>query len=404
MSNFSTLITTSKGHGLVAKILAGELATEPQTPFTRIVTSSEVYQVTQIEALTTLMDIEQETLVSAVTKQNQTTIEIHGGMDNSSLTVGYRLNTVGVFFCDPDDGLEYLFGAAVHVPIPEEPSADFIFPFNGVTTTAIMFDLLTNIGNAENISINVDPTATVTVKTLLIHNSDPQAHENRFAPIISDVEALKTKVSSLFGFVISDAVLTHADLLLLDTGDMAEGTLILVSVDETRGRETTLYEWVDGNWLFLRVFDIDINNFVQKDIFDAFQQDVDARFAGVVQKSTGFIDLPVAALPPSIVSAAVSILIEGSIVYFNVTYAPANGVQVPADTQIIFPCPILSGSGVVAERQFIRGASWGAPGFTEVNARIHIREGDTSWLQIMSSPTFTSSTGVTFPLIVANLI
>jgi len=143
MANFSQLITTIKGHEFVAKILAGEVATEPKSPFTRIVTSDHVYTIDQIPALTTIEGRRQETLVSAVEKQNNTTVLIHGGMNNRLLTVGYRLNTISVFFVDPDDGVEYLFGAAVHVPTPEAQLADFIFPFNGITTTGLLFNLYT---------------------------------------------------------------------------------------------------------------------------------------------------------------------------------------------------------------------------------------------------------------------
>jgi len=177
MANFSNLIITTKGHELNADFLAGEISTNIQTPFTRIVTSAAIYTPGELESLTTLDEIHQETLVSNVSKQNKTTIEIHGSMENSTLTVGYRLNTVGVYFRDPADGQEYLFGVAIHIPTPEAPAADFIFPFNGLTTTGLIFDLLANVGNADNVSLNVNPAATVTVKMLNNHNQDQQAHE-----------------------------------------------------------------------------------------------------------------------------------------------------------------------------------------------------------------------------------
>ena len=164
MANFSNLITTKKGHEWIARILNGESIVQSQTPFTRIVTSSRIYQKSELEALTTLSDIKQETLVSGVTKQNETTIKIEGSIDNSELAVGYRLNTVGVFF-NPD-GNEYLFGVAINVPTPEEPNADFVYPFNGLTTTGILFDLITSVGNADSIPFDVNPAATATIKQL----------------------------------------------------------------------------------------------------------------------------------------------------------------------------------------------------------------------------------------------
>ena len=190
MANFSNLITTKKGHELIVKILAGEIAIEPQSPFTRIVTSSAVYEISQLEGLTTLDQIKQETLVSAVTKQNKTTVLIHGGIENSRLTVGYRLNAVGVFYKEPNDPQEYLFGAAIHKPTVEEPNADFIFPFNGLTATGLLFDLLASVGNADNISFNVDPAAIVTVKTLLLHDTNDTAHENRFRRLQAQIDEI----------------------------------------------------------------------------------------------------------------------------------------------------------------------------------------------------------------------
>jgi len=163
---FSRFITTTKGHELTAKILAGEVPTIGQTPFTRIVTSEAVYQLGQLESLTGLDQIRQETLVSEVRRKNKTTISIHGRVDNSELAVGYRFNTFGVFFNCPTDGVEYLFGSSIFAPEPNVPQADFIHPFNGQTTTGITFNAITGIGNADNISLTVDPAAVVTVGAL----------------------------------------------------------------------------------------------------------------------------------------------------------------------------------------------------------------------------------------------
>ena len=260
MANFSNLITTTKGHELVTKILAGEIATEPQSPFTRIVTSSAVYQMSELESLIDLTEIQQETLVSSVTKQNQTTIEIHGGMNNSQLTVGYRLNTIGVYFRAPDDPQEYLFGAAIHTPTHEEPSADFIFPFNGLTTTGLLFDLLASVGNADKVPMKVDPAAVVTIKTLLLHNISPTAHENRFA-------AIQAQLATLIGHNISGTVATVLDLL--PSADLPQGTIFLVLNDETQNGAASIYK-VDAaaQWMFVRkltstVLQDDINQIIQ---------------------------------------------------------------------------------------------------------------------------------------------
>ena len=132
MANSSNLITTAKGHELIVRILAGEIQTESQTPFTRIIASSAVHQMSELKGLTTIDQIQQETLISSVTCRNQTAVEIRGGMDNSNLQVGYRLNTVGVYFRNPMDNNEYLFGTDIHKSTPEEPPANFIFPYQRI--------------------------------------------------------------------------------------------------------------------------------------------------------------------------------------------------------------------------------------------------------------------------------
>jgi len=163
VANFSRLITTTKGHAFIASVLEGTVSTAPPSPFTRIVTSSAVYTPAQLEGLATLTDIQQETVVSDIVRLNATTIQIHGGIDNRDVSVGYRLNAAGVFFRDPADGEEYLFGVSIHVPTNDEPNADFIMPFNGSTTTGIIFDFIAGVGNADNFSLEVNPAASVTV-------------------------------------------------------------------------------------------------------------------------------------------------------------------------------------------------------------------------------------------------
>jgi len=314
MSNFSNLITTAKGHELVTAILAGDIATEPRTPFTRIVTSSAVYQLSELEGLTELSEIRQETLVGDVIRQNDTTLLIHGGINNNELTVGYRFNAVGVYFNDPSDSQEYLFGVSIFVPTPEAPHADFIPPFNGSTTTGMIFDLLVNVGNADNVSLEVNPAANVTIlqlkNELEAHRQDPNPHPNmdlEFArknhadPTIQfgsgddenfghvklsdaltsnsgvkdgkaatpkavnalrkQIYDLRTKVSSLGGFAITGVVDTHADLLDVDATSLADGTLFLVRYDENHNGATTVYEVIAGQWEFLSKFAINLDDY-----------------------------------------------------------------------------------------------------------------------------------------------
>lgn len=207
MANFTDMRTTTKGHELLIDVLAGKLDLSSQTPFTRIVTSPTVYTLAEIEQLETIEDIRQETLVSAVTKVNQTTVEVHGGLENAQLRVGYRLNTVGVYFREPSTGEEFLFGGAIHDPTEEEPNAAFIFSFNGITSTALMFNLITSIGNADNLPRNIDSAAYVTHRTLLLHNQDPNAHAGQFAHTQKQIDELKALTAELRALIENGIVI-----------------------------------------------------------------------------------------------------------------------------------------------------------------------------------------------------
>ena len=53
MAEYSKLITTAKGQALVAKVIAG---TADDYDFTRIVASDDEYEITDLEALTSLTE------------------------------------------------------------------------------------------------------------------------------------------------------------------------------------------------------------------------------------------------------------------------------------------------------------------------------------------------------------
>jgi hypothetical protein len=155
MASFQNVVITTKGQALMAKMMAGT----GNVQFTKISTSSQTYTAAQLEALTSLTNVKQTTLVSKVTRTNNTAIKIEGAINNAALATGYSCQTVGVYALDPDDG-EILYGVTI------TSQADYIPAFNGVTSTGIKFELIISVGNASSVTLQVNPAAVATIGDL----------------------------------------------------------------------------------------------------------------------------------------------------------------------------------------------------------------------------------------------
>jgi hypothetical protein len=163
MSQFTKIVTTQAGQALVAKILSG---TSPDTPFIKVQTSSEVYDYSELETLTALDNVEQETVVSQVIRESDTTVRISASMDNALLATGYINNTMGIIANDPDDG-SILFGVTIVDTTIIGNQASFIPAFDGHALSGMLFDFALAIGNSENVSMEVSSSALVTI---VMHN------------------------------------------------------------------------------------------------------------------------------------------------------------------------------------------------------------------------------------------
>ena len=152
MSEFRQLIITNKGQALMAKLIAGTA----NVTFTKVAASSTTYSDSQIPGLTGLSNIKQQVAVSKVTKINSVAVQVDAAMENSSLTTGYYMNSLGLYAKDPDEGeiLYAVAGANVGAYMP---------PYNGITVSGAYLKLVTTVSNASNVSMTVDPAAVATV-------------------------------------------------------------------------------------------------------------------------------------------------------------------------------------------------------------------------------------------------
>ena len=153
MAEFSKLVITNKGQALLAKMIAGSGNIE----FTKVSASSTAYTDAQLEGLASLSNVKQTSLISKVTRTNEVAIKVEAAFTNTELTAGYYMKALGLYAVDPDDG-EILYA------VTRETSGNCYMPaYNGITVSGAYVQLVTTVGNAENVSLEVDQAAVATI-------------------------------------------------------------------------------------------------------------------------------------------------------------------------------------------------------------------------------------------------
>lgn len=153
MAEFSKLVITNKGQALLAKMIAGSGNIE----FTKVSASSTTYTDSQLESLTSLSNVKQTSLISKVTRTNDVAIKVEAAFTNTELTAGYYMRALGLYAVDPDAG-EILYA------VTRETSGNCYMPaYNGITVSGAYVQLVTTVGNAENVSLEVDQAAVATI-------------------------------------------------------------------------------------------------------------------------------------------------------------------------------------------------------------------------------------------------
>lgn len=154
MAEFSKLVITRKGQALIAKMLAG---TATDIDFTKVTASDTPYSVEELEGLEGLTGIMQEAAISRKTRTNDVAVKVETAFSNTDLTVGYHMRTLGLHANDPDEG-EILYAATVEVS-----GNCYMPPYNGITVSGAYIQLVTTVGNADNVSLEVNPGAIATI-------------------------------------------------------------------------------------------------------------------------------------------------------------------------------------------------------------------------------------------------
>lgn len=157
MAEFGRLIITDKGSNLLMKAVTGN----EKLCFTRLAASSKRYLESEFQGLVGLEDIKQQTNISEIDVESSSTIMIHVILPNTNLTDGYYIKTVGLYANDPDEG-EILYGVSGET----SQGGCYVPPYGHRTVSNLYFNLSVAVGNSENVQLEVDPAAMVTIKQL----------------------------------------------------------------------------------------------------------------------------------------------------------------------------------------------------------------------------------------------
>ena len=152
MAEFKRVVITRKGQALMAKLMSGSGTTH----FTAIKVSDSSFNEDQLEGLTSIGNVKQTVSISKVDRTNNVAAEVEGAISNTNLTVGYYMRALGLYAQDPDEG-EILYAVTI------ASQAGYMPPFNGKTTSGAFFRITTTIGNADNLNVQVNPSAVATI-------------------------------------------------------------------------------------------------------------------------------------------------------------------------------------------------------------------------------------------------
>ncbi|MBP0047647.1 phage tail protein [Marinobacterium sp. AK62] len=153
MANFPGLILTNAGRQLQAKAQIGQ-----QLQFTRVALGSG-YEPAEPESLTALVDEKQSLSIQSFEVIGDGTSKIRAILTNEGVSTGFFVREIGVFARDPDTLEEQLYAYS-----NSGTQSDFLPAEGGATVVEQIFDLVTVIGNAANVTAVIDDYITLATK------------------------------------------------------------------------------------------------------------------------------------------------------------------------------------------------------------------------------------------------
>ena len=144
------LVVTNKGKELITKLIEGSETIN----FTRIKTSIHDYSSDNLEDLTDIEEVRQESMISSVEKTDNTVVEVIAMINNNALQEGYYIKTIGLYAKDSNDN-EILYGVSI-----AGKYADYMPAYGGKTVSSISYNSRLPHSSCCDPSSSTTPTIT----------------------------------------------------------------------------------------------------------------------------------------------------------------------------------------------------------------------------------------------------
>lgn len=145
MSEFSQLVLTHDGINLQSKVQAGSLL-----KFTRIgVGDGQLAENQKLNSLSNLINYKVSYPINDIKNKGDGTSTVKTVISNQNLTEGFFLREIGLYAEDPD------LGEILYCVTNTGSYADFLPP-KTLNSVDIVLELITVVGNADNVVIEVD--------------------------------------------------------------------------------------------------------------------------------------------------------------------------------------------------------------------------------------------------------
>ena len=156
MAIFKDTTITDNGRALIADTLANN----KQIIFTRMITSSKIYEdSTDIPKITNIDEIKQTVSMSKISQEG-TKVRLNAVFTNSAVNTSYKIQTIGLY-AKVGTGNEILYS----ITRAKEP--DVMPATNGINLATVEIDLITEINNSNGATMLMNPSTLVTTSNLV---------------------------------------------------------------------------------------------------------------------------------------------------------------------------------------------------------------------------------------------
>lgn len=185
MAKYPAVITTMAGTNTIAEANASKQA----LIFTKIVIGAGDMPAS-IPRATALTDKRLELAITKSVKTGDGQFMVQGLLSNKNLEAGFYAREIGLMAKAGENGQEVLFSYT-----NGGNYVDYI-PDKNTPMDSYTFTITTVVGNAEKVQAIVSDNGVASVHDLEAHNTNPNAHDNRFNAIIRQVNDMLTSVDN----------------------------------------------------------------------------------------------------------------------------------------------------------------------------------------------------------------